>query len=139
MSDINGVEIPLMQSNQLGNQLNVTCSSNGKSSTYFMQDLTSSKIQQLCTQLCSWVFTKVMIIGRRCSSVHSSVSGSHEQTSVLFHLYLLHYSGDTIRKDTFCFCRFVHFLVYIILIDFAFFWYLCVRSKRHLLMINVSP
>ncbi|KAK7382598.1 hypothetical protein VNO80_01521 [Phaseolus coccineus] len=40
-------------SNQLGNQLNVTCSSNGKSSTYFMQDPTSSKIQQLCTQLCS--------------------------------------------------------------------------------------
>jgi len=62
MPDTNVVEIPLMQSNQLGNQLNVTCSSNGKSSTYFMQDPTSSQIQQLCTQLCSWVFTKVMII-----------------------------------------------------------------------------
>ncbi|XP_061371909.1 RHOMBOID-like protein 1 [Gastrolobium bilobum] len=40
-------------SNQLGNQLNVTCSSNGKSSTYYKQDPTSSQIQQLCTQLCS--------------------------------------------------------------------------------------
>ncbi|XP_004516493.1 RHOMBOID-like protein 1 [Cicer arietinum] len=40
-------------SNQLGNQLNVTCSSNGKSSTYLMQDPTSSQIQQLCTQLCN--------------------------------------------------------------------------------------
>lgn len=40
-------------SDQLGNQLNVTCSSNGKSSIYYMQDPTSSQIQQLCTQLCS--------------------------------------------------------------------------------------
>ncbi|KAK2379169.1 RHOMBOID protein [Trifolium repens] len=40
-------------SNQLGNQLNVTCSSNGKSTTYFMQDPSSSQIQQLCTQLCN--------------------------------------------------------------------------------------
>ncbi|RDX58658.1 RHOMBOID-like protein 1 [Mucuna pruriens] len=46
-------EAAYCESNQLGNQLNVTCSSNGKSSTYFMQDPTSSQIQQLCTQLCS--------------------------------------------------------------------------------------
>ncbi|KHN06912.1 Inactive rhomboid protein 1 [Glycine soja] len=46
-------EAAYCQSNQLGNQLNVTCSSNGKSSTYFMQNPTSSQIQQLCTQLCS--------------------------------------------------------------------------------------
>ncbi|KAK7390542.1 hypothetical protein VNO78_25850 [Psophocarpus tetragonolobus] len=46
-------EAAYCESNQLGNQLNVTCSSNGKTSTYFMQDPTSSQIQQLCTQLCS--------------------------------------------------------------------------------------
>lgn len=46
-------EAAYCESNQLGNQLNVTCSSNGKSSTYYMQDPTSSQIQQLCTQLCS--------------------------------------------------------------------------------------
>ncbi|KAE9611075.1 hypothetical protein Lal_00016226 [Lupinus albus] len=40
-------------SNQLGNQLNITCSSNGKSSVYYIQDPTNSKIQQLCTQLCA--------------------------------------------------------------------------------------
>ncbi|MED6183833.1 Retinoblastoma-like protein 1 [Stylosanthes scabra] len=38
---------------QLGNQLNVTCSSNGNTGTYYMQNPTDSKIQQLCTQLCS--------------------------------------------------------------------------------------
>ncbi|MED6171413.1 Retinoblastoma-like protein 1 [Stylosanthes scabra] len=38
---------------QLGNQLNVTCSSNGNTDTYYMQNPTDSKIQQLCTQLCS--------------------------------------------------------------------------------------
>lgn len=46
-------EAAYCESNQLGNQLNVTCSSNGKSSTYYMQDPTSSQIQQLCTQLCT--------------------------------------------------------------------------------------
>lgn len=100
MLDINVVELPQMQSNQLGNQLNVTCSSNGKSSTYFMQNPTSSQIQQLCSQLCSWILTKVMIVGMRCSFVHISISGSHEKlhTAVLFCFYLLPYSGDTMEK-----------------------------------------
>ncbi|CAL0324435.1 unnamed protein product [Lupinus luteus] len=40
-------------SNQLGNQLNITCSSNRKSSIYHIQDPTNSQIQQLCTQLCA--------------------------------------------------------------------------------------
>ncbi|KAJ9185217.1 hypothetical protein P3X46_004875 [Hevea brasiliensis] len=39
-------------SNQFGNQLNLTCTTNGKSTTYTLPDATSSKIQGLCTQLC---------------------------------------------------------------------------------------
>ncbi|KAL6204566.1 hypothetical protein ACLB2K_021833 [Fragaria x ananassa] len=39
--------------NQLGNQLNVTCSSNGKTGTYSLADNSPSRIQQLCTELCS--------------------------------------------------------------------------------------
>ncbi|KAI4354502.1 hypothetical protein L6164_003356 [Bauhinia variegata] len=39
--------------NQIGNQLNVTCSSNGKSSIYLLQNLSSSQIQGLCTEVCS--------------------------------------------------------------------------------------
>ncbi|KAL2319994.1 hypothetical protein Fmac_028963 [Flemingia macrophylla] len=46
-------EAAYCESTQLGNQLNITCSSNGKSNTYYKQDPTSSQIQQLCTQLCS--------------------------------------------------------------------------------------
>ncbi|NP_001242137.1 inactive rhomboid protein 1-like [Glycine max] len=46
-------EAAYCESNQLGNQLNVTCSSTGKFSTYFMENPTSSQIQQLCSQLCS--------------------------------------------------------------------------------------
>ncbi|XP_028783406.1 RHOMBOID-like protein 1 [Neltuma alba] len=38
---------------QLGSQLNITCSSNGKSSTYLIQDPTDSQIKQLCSQLCT--------------------------------------------------------------------------------------
>ncbi|KAK4270334.1 hypothetical protein QN277_023380 [Acacia crassicarpa] len=38
---------------QLGSQLNVTCSTNGKSNTYSIPDPTDSKIQQLCSQLCT--------------------------------------------------------------------------------------
>ncbi|KAJ1409631.1 hypothetical protein SESBI_22691 [Sesbania bispinosa] len=45
-------EAAYCETTQLGNQLNVTCSSNGKSNTYYMQDPSSSQIQQLCTQLC---------------------------------------------------------------------------------------
>ncbi|KAB1224120.1 Inactive rhomboid protein 1 [Morella rubra] len=38
---------------QTGNQLNITCSSNGKSGTYILPDATTSQIQGLCIQLCS--------------------------------------------------------------------------------------
>jgi len=38
---------------QLGNQLNVTCTSNGKSGIYVLPDATSSQIQGLCIGLCS--------------------------------------------------------------------------------------
>ncbi|XP_034692643.1 RHOMBOID-like protein 1 [Vitis riparia] len=40
-------------SNQIGNQLNLTCSSNGKSSIYLLADPTSSQVQGLCSQLCN--------------------------------------------------------------------------------------
>lgn len=40
-------------SNQVGNQLNLTCSSNNKTSTYTVSNPSSSRIQGLCTQLCS--------------------------------------------------------------------------------------
>ncbi|PRQ34120.1 putative peptidase S54, rhomboid [Rosa chinensis] len=39
--------------NQLGNQLNLTCSSNGRMGTYSLADNSPSQIQQLCTELCS--------------------------------------------------------------------------------------
>ncbi|KAK9668702.1 hypothetical protein RND81_13G079500 [Saponaria officinalis] len=39
-------------SEQTGDQLNLTCPSNGKSKTYFMPNLTESQIRGLCTQLC---------------------------------------------------------------------------------------
>ncbi|WJX76375.1 Retinoblastoma-like protein 1 [Trifolium repens] len=38
---------------QIGNQLNVTCSSNGKSILYYMQHPINSKINELCYQICS--------------------------------------------------------------------------------------
>lgn len=44
-----------LQSSQIGSQLNITCSSNGKSNIYFMQNPTNTQIKELCTQLCSWV------------------------------------------------------------------------------------
>ncbi|GMH26459.1 hypothetical protein Nepgr_028302 [Nepenthes gracilis] len=40
-------------SNQLGNQLNLTCQSNGKSSIYYLSNITESQIQGLCTELCN--------------------------------------------------------------------------------------
>ncbi|OAY61220.1 RHOMBOID-like protein 1 [Manihot esculenta] len=41
------------QSSQIGNQFNLTCLSNGKSHTYQLSDISSSHVQQLCSQLCS--------------------------------------------------------------------------------------
>lgn len=41
------------QSSQMGNQLNMTCLSNGRSSTYALSNMSESQAQQLCTQLCS--------------------------------------------------------------------------------------
>ncbi|XP_057955937.1 RHOMBOID-like protein 1 [Malania oleifera] len=41
------------QTSQTVNQLNLTCLSNGKSSSYMMANNGSSQIQQLCAQLCS--------------------------------------------------------------------------------------
>ncbi|GKV05850.1 hypothetical protein SLEP1_g17808 [Rubroshorea leprosula] len=38
---------------QTGNQVNVTCSSNGKSNIYTLSGATSSQIQSLCSQTCS--------------------------------------------------------------------------------------
>lgn len=40
-------------SDQIGNQLNLTCSTNGKTKMYTLTDLTSSKVQGLCSELCS--------------------------------------------------------------------------------------
>ncbi|KAI3435358.1 RHOMBOID-like protein [Psidium guajava] len=40
-------------SDQIGSQLNLTCSSNGKSRTYTLPGATASQIQGLCTQLCN--------------------------------------------------------------------------------------
>ncbi|CAN0881578.1 RHOMBOID-like protein 1 [Linum grandiflorum] len=37
---------------QSGNQLNITCSSNGKSGVYILPNASNSKIQGLCQQLC---------------------------------------------------------------------------------------
>eukprot|EP00257_Ricinus_communis_P028279 XP_025015693.1 RHOMBOID-like protein 1 [Ricinus communis] len=39
-------------SSQMGSQLNVTCTTNGKSSVYRLPDATNSQIEGLCTQLC---------------------------------------------------------------------------------------
>ncbi|KAJ6777786.1 RHOMBOID-LIKE PROTEIN 1 [Salix koriyanagi] len=41
------------QSAQLGNQLNLTCMSNGKSNLYYLSGDDLSKVQQLCAQLCN--------------------------------------------------------------------------------------
>ncbi|GAB2226867.1 hypothetical protein Droror1_Dr00008663 [Drosera rotundifolia] len=38
---------------QLGNQVNVTCQSNGRSSTYNLPNVTNSQMQNLCLELCS--------------------------------------------------------------------------------------
>ncbi|KAH7843821.1 hypothetical protein Vadar_021108 [Vaccinium darrowii] len=40
-------------SDQLGDQITLTCSNNGKSSTYTLANATASQIQGLCSQLCS--------------------------------------------------------------------------------------
>ncbi|XP_022970547.1 RHOMBOID-like protein 1 [Cucurbita maxima] len=41
------------ETSQLGNQLNMTCLSNGRSGSYSLANSTSSEAQQICTQLCS--------------------------------------------------------------------------------------
>lgn len=41
------------QSNQIENQLNMTCLSSGKNSIFFLTSNDSSEVQQLCAQLCS--------------------------------------------------------------------------------------
>ncbi|KAJ7961409.1 Rhomboid-like protein [Quillaja saponaria] len=46
-------EAAYCMSNEIGNQLNLTCSSNGKYAVYYLQDPTTARIQGLCTQLCS--------------------------------------------------------------------------------------
>ncbi|GAB2272530.1 hypothetical protein Dimus_007353 [Dionaea muscipula] len=38
---------------QLGNQVNVTCQSNGRSSTYYSPNMTNSQMQNICAQLCN--------------------------------------------------------------------------------------
>lgn len=44
----------MCETSQLGNQLNITCLSNGRNGTYQLTDNSSSShIQQLCSQLCS--------------------------------------------------------------------------------------
>ncbi|GLT70802.1 hypothetical protein SLA2020_428610 [Shorea laevis] len=43
----------LCQSSQFGNQLNMTCLSNGRSNIYMLSDINDSQVQQLCSQLCS--------------------------------------------------------------------------------------
>lgn len=40
-------------SSQIGNQLNLTCVSNGRNGTYSLSDPSASRAQQLCTDLCS--------------------------------------------------------------------------------------
>ncbi|XP_022934845.1 RHOMBOID-like protein 1 isoform X1 [Cucurbita moschata] len=40
-------------SHQVGNQLNLTCSSNGKSGTYILPNASNSEIQGLCSGLCN--------------------------------------------------------------------------------------
>ncbi|KAJ0089300.1 hypothetical protein Patl1_31857 [Pistacia atlantica] len=40
-------------SSQVGSQLNVTCSSNGKSGVYMLSNPSTTQIQGLCTALCS--------------------------------------------------------------------------------------
>ncbi|KAL5549912.1 hypothetical protein UlMin_000088 [Ulmus minor] len=40
-------------SNQIGNQLNLTCSKNNRTSTYMLSNPSNSRIQGLCTELCS--------------------------------------------------------------------------------------
>lgn len=41
------------ESNQIGNQVELTCLSNGKSRTYMLSGDNNSQVQQLCSQLCS--------------------------------------------------------------------------------------
>lgn len=43
----------LCESMQLGDKLNVTCLSNGRSQLYSLKDENSSRVQQLCSQLCT--------------------------------------------------------------------------------------
>ncbi|KAK7390541.1 hypothetical protein VNO78_25849 [Psophocarpus tetragonolobus] len=52
----------------------------------------------------------------KCSFVHISVSGSHENLHCSFIYTFCIIQEIPLKKDTFCLCRFVHLLVYIILI-----------------------
>ena len=45
--------VTFVQTSQLGNQLNMTCLSNGRSGSYSLANSNSSEAQQICTQLCS--------------------------------------------------------------------------------------
>ena len=45
--------VVVLQTSQIGNQFNLTCSSNGKSNVYILTDPNSSQIQGLCSLLCN--------------------------------------------------------------------------------------
>lgn len=46
-------ELGSCMQNQLGNQMNLTCLTNGKSRTYNLSNITNSQLNGLCSQLCS--------------------------------------------------------------------------------------
>lgn len=89
--------IALLQSNQIGNQLNLTCSSNGKSSIYLLADPTSSQIQGLCSQLCNW-------FGRETDGRWYGLLGSYGFISVEHFTMLLYccLSIYTVCEKIFC-------------------------------------
>ncbi|MBA0615832.1 hypothetical protein Godav_015942 [Gossypium davidsonii] len=57
LTHINGfnpsIKLYAIMSTQLGSQVNVTCSTNGRTTTYFLPGASSSQIQSLCSQQCS--------------------------------------------------------------------------------------
>lgn len=48
------IDIMLLQSIQIGNQLNLTCIANGRSGVYLLSDNDASQVERLCTRLCNW-------------------------------------------------------------------------------------
>ena len=48
------IDIMLLQSTQIGNQLNLTCIGNGRSGVYLLSDNNASQVERLCTRLCNW-------------------------------------------------------------------------------------